>query len=354
MIFGVFADRDHSRSAPSLFRGFPLEFWIARSFPGIEFFPDGVVPEGTGNVLICPPDKLPVARMNPEEVVAWIQSRAEKGEAFSFSEGLFRVRPAALWKKGETPLPDPVAPDFSLELLDPVSDPLQVESRVLALQVQWLKRRGVQVEDPLHFFMEGLQNIGAESVLSSGVVIRGKSRVGKGVRIMPYCFIEDSEIGDGCTLLPGCVIRNSSVGPHAQLGPYSHLRQQANIGASARIGNFVEIKKSDMGKGSKASHLSYLGDATIGTDVNIGAGTITCNYDGESKHPTFIEDGVFIGSGTELVAPVHLHRNSFVAAGSTVTEDVPENALALSRQRQRNLLGWRLKRDKRTKSKKSR
>ena len=185
-------------------------------------------------------------------------------------------------------------------------------------------------------------------------MIRGECRVGKGVRIMPYCFIEDSEIDDGCTLLPGCVIRNSRVGPGAQLGPYSHLRQQSNVGASARIGNFVEMKKSDIGKGSKASHLSYLGDATIGTDVNIGAGTITCNYDGENKHPTIVEDGVFIGSGTELVAPVHLHRNSFVGAGSTITEDVPEDALALSRQRQRNLLGWRLKRGKRAKSKKSR
>jgi bifunctional UDP-N-acetylglucosamine pyrophosphorylase/glucosamine-1-phosphate N-acetyltransferase len=133
---------------------------------------------------------------------------------------------------------------------------------------------------------------------------------------------------------------DSSIGDGAQVGPFAHVRPQTTIGPRARVGNFVELKKTTLGRGSKANHLAYLGDATIGDDVNIGAGTITCNYDGVQKHPTIIEDGVFIGSDSQLVAPVTIGKDAYVAAGSSITEDVPAGALGIARARQQNKAGW--------------
>jgi bifunctional UDP-N-acetylglucosamine pyrophosphorylase/glucosamine-1-phosphate N-acetyltransferase len=137
-----------------------------------------------------------------------------------------------------------------------------------------------------------------------------------------------------------CVITDSSVDNGARIGPFAHIRPQSEVGVDARVGNFVELKKTRIGRGSKANHLSYLGDATIGERVNVGAGTITCNYDGTAKHHTVIEDGAFIGSDTQLVAPVRVGREAYVAAGSSITEDVPPEALAISRGRQVNKEGW--------------
>jgi len=146
--------------------------------------------------------------------------------------------------------------------------------------------------------------------------------------------------------LPGTIVRDSIVEKNVQLGPYCHLRNGSLVKNGAKIGNFVEMKKSVFGHGSKAMHLTYIGDARVGRKVNIGAGTITCNYDGKNKNPTVIEDNVFIGSGTELVAPVTVKRNSYVGAGSTITENVPQNALAIGRQRQRNIPNWVLRKKK--------
>jgi bifunctional UDP-N-acetylglucosamine pyrophosphorylase/glucosamine-1-phosphate N-acetyltransferase len=146
------------------------------------------------------------------------------------------------------------------------------------------------------------------------------------------------------TILNGCVIVASTVSAGAQVGPYAHLRPGSDLGDQARVGNFVELKKTRLGRGSKANHLAYLGDATIGDHVNVGAGTITCNYDGEKKHPTVIEDGVFIGSDSQLVAPVTVGRNAYGAAGSTVTRDVPADALAIARARQENKPDWAARR----------
>jgi bifunctional UDP-N-acetylglucosamine pyrophosphorylase/glucosamine-1-phosphate N-acetyltransferase len=152
--------------------------------------------------------------------------------------------------------------------------------------------------------------------------------------------ITDSEIDDNVMILPGCVIEQSRVRAGARLGPYSRLRPESDIGEGAHVGNFVETKKTRLGKGSKANHLSYLGDSEIGSGVNIGAGTITCNYDGTGKFKTTIEDAVFVGSDTTLVAPVTLKKGAYIGAASCITEDVPEDALAIGRARQIVKPGW--------------
>ncbi len=153
-------------------------------------------------------------------------------------------------------------------------------------------------------------------------------------------MLTDSTLGDEVLVQPCTVVTGCQVGPGVVLGPFAHLREGARIDREAQIGNFVEVKKSKVGSGTKARHLTYLGDATLGEHVNIGAGTVTCNYDGEKKNPTNIEDGVFIGSGSMLVAPVRIGKGAYVAAGSVITEDVPPEALAVGRARQVNKEGW--------------
>jgi bifunctional UDP-N-acetylglucosamine pyrophosphorylase/glucosamine-1-phosphate N-acetyltransferase len=152
--------------------------------------------------------------------------------------------------------------------------------------------------------------------------------VGEGVEFLPYCVVADSEIADGC-----------------RLGPFARLRPGNRLAENVRIGNFVELKKTRLGRGSKANHLTYLGDATVGSEVNVGCGTVTCNYDGERKHPTTIGDGVFVGSDSILVAPIRIGKGAYVAAGSTLTESVPAGSLALGRARQVTKRGWVRKRD---------
>ena len=176
--------------------------------------------------------------------------------------------------------------------------------------------------------------IGADTVIEPFVQLLGSTRIGGDCRVRSYSIIQNSEIGDGVLIRPGCVLDGARVAKGAVLGPYSHLRPGSEIGEGAHVGNFVETKKVRLGKGSKANHLTYLGDAEIGDGVNIGAGTITCNYDGAHKHKTIIEDGVFVGSDSTLVAPVRLGKGSYVAAASCITEDVPEGSLAIGRGKQ--------------------
>ena len=168
----------------------------------------------------------------------------------------------------------------------------------------------------------------------------------KGVVIENGCVIKDSSILDNTRIKPYSVIENSLIMNDVPIGPFSRLRPETYILEGSRIGNFVEVKKSFIGKNTKASHLSYIGDARIGDGVNIGAGVITCNYDGKKKHKTIIEDGCFIGSDSQFVAPVKVGKNSYVGSGTTVTKDVPEGALAVSRVPQRNIEGWALKKMK--------
>ena len=156
----------------------------------------------------------------------------------------------------------------------------------------------------------------------------------------PFVRLVDVEVGTGAQILDHCLLRECVVEAGASVGPFAHLRPESRVGARAKVGNFVELKKTHLGEGSKAPHLTYLGDATVGAGVNIGAGTITCNYDGAQKHPTRIEAGAFVGSDTTLVAPVTVGEGAYVAAGSTITEDVPKDALALGRARQVTKPGW--------------
>ena len=162
--------------------------------------------------------------------------------------------------------------------------------------------------------------------------------------IEPNVHLIDTTVGDDVHVKTGTVADQAEIGDEAMVGPYAHLRPGTRLGKHVKVGNFVETKKAVFGEGSKASHLSYIGDAEVGADVNIGAGTITCNYDGVNKHKTVLEDGVFIGSDTQLVAPVRVGKGAYVGAGSTITKDVPPDALALSRTPQKVIEGWAAKR----------
>lgn len=225
-------------------------------------------------------------------------------------------------------------------VVDLYDDPLAVEDAVVRYQATKYVASGVLFDDYRNFYIEGMLPIGEGSRIGTGVYIKGESSVGKNCTLYPNVFIQNSKIGDNCTLLPGTVVGDSELEDQVQIGPYTHLRNGALVKKGAKMGNFVEMKKSVLGEGSKSMHLTYIGDSHIGKKVNIGAGTITCNYDGVNKNKTTIEDGVFIGSGTELVAPVTIKKNGYVAAGSTITEEVPEDSLGVARGRQRNIAGW--------------
>ncbi|MDM5304066.1 bifunctional UDP-N-acetylglucosamine diphosphorylase/glucosamine-1-phosphate N-acetyltransferase GlmU [Peribacillus frigoritolerans] len=196
-------------------------------------------------------------------------------------------------------------------------------------------RNGVTIIDPLTTFIEADVQIGQDTVINPGSFIKGKSIIGQDCLIGPNTEISDCEIGDGTEVLQS-VVHESSIGSSVKIGPFAHVRPQSDIKDSVKIGNFVEIKKTVFGKGSKASHLSYIGDAEVGENVNIGCGSITVNYDGKNKYLTKIEDNVFIGCNSNLVAPVTVGEGAYVAAGSTITQDVPKQALSVARARQVN------------------
>jgi bifunctional UDP-N-acetylglucosamine pyrophosphorylase/glucosamine-1-phosphate N-acetyltransferase len=203
-----------------------------------------------------------------------------------------------------------------------------------------LMAAGVTIIDPATTYIDPDVEVGPDTVIHPGVSLEGQSRVGAACEIHSHVRIVDSEIADKSVILNFCLIIGSRIAESASVGPFAHLRPESVVGERAKIGNFVELKKTTMGAGSKANHLTYLGDATIGERVNVGAGTITCNYDGTRKHPTIIEDGAFIGSDTQLIAPVRVGKGAYVAAGSSITEDVPDGALGIARGRQANVDGW--------------
>ena len=203
-----------------------------------------------------------------------------------------------------------------------------------------LMAAGVTIEDPATTYIDREVEVGADTVIHPGVALEGKTMIGGGCDIHSGVRIVDSRIGDRVTIHNHCVITNAQVASDAIIGPFAHLRQGAHVGERARVGNFVELKKTVLGPRSKSMHLAYLGDATIGADVNIGAGTITCNYDGVTKNQTVIEDGAFIGSDSQLVAPVTIGKGAYVGSGATIRKDVPPGALAVSAGQQRNIEGW--------------
>lgn len=215
-----------------------------------------------------------------------------------------------------------------------------------------LMAAGVSIYRPETCVIDNDVEISADTILEPFVQILGRARIGSDCRIRSFSIIRDSQIADNVLVRPGCIVDQSTVAAGAQLGPYAHVRPGSEIGENAHVGNFVETKKTRMGRGAKANHLSYLGDSDIGAGVNVGAGTITCNYDGANKHMTVIEENAFIGSDSTLVAPVRIGKGAYVAAGSTITEDVPADALALGRSRQVTKEDWaRRQRDERAKAK---
>ncbi|MBI5098827.1 MAG: bifunctional UDP-N-acetylglucosamine diphosphorylase/glucosamine-1-phosphate N-acetyltransferase GlmU [Nitrospirae bacterium] len=220
------------------------------------------------------------------------------------------------------------------EELFKISDMLR--KRIIA---KWMGK-GVTFIDPDTSFVHPLVSIGKDTIIYPNTYLEGSSKIGNNCIVYPGTRINNSILGVGVIIKDNTVIEESRIGGGTVIGPFAHLRPHSTIGRNVKIGNFVETKKSSIGDGTKASHLTYLGDAVVGRNVNIGAGTITCNYDGENKFNTIIESDVFIGSDSQLVAPVKIGKGAYVAAGATITKNVPAGSLAISRTKQQNLKGW--------------
>ncbi|WP_230655766.1 bifunctional UDP-N-acetylglucosamine diphosphorylase/glucosamine-1-phosphate N-acetyltransferase GlmU [Psychrobacter sp. I-STPA10] len=235
-----------------------------------------------------------------------------------------------------------IEPTFNFEI-EGVNDRIQLaqlERTYQNHQVSQLQQQGVQFADPNRVDIRGTLQAGQDVFIDVNVVFEGNCVLGDNVYIEAGCVIKNSQIGNACHLKPYCVIDQATVGAGVDIGPFAHLRPQTVLADNSKIGNFVETKKSSIGKGSKVNHLSYIGDAVVGEGVNIGAGTITCNYDGVNKSQTIIDDNAFIGSNSSLVAPVHIGKTATVGAGSVITKDVSDDTLAVARGKQVQKEGW--------------
>ncbi len=221
-----------------------------------------------------------------------------------------------------------------------IAEMMDIDAKLRLRSARRLMDQGVTIFRPETTVIDADVTVGADSIIEPFVQLLGKSEIGENCRIRSYSVLENAKLGDKVLVRNGCIIAESQVHDGAVIGPYAHLRPESEIGEGAHVGNFVETKKVRLGNGSKANHLTYLGDAEIGAQVNIGAGVITCNYDGATKNKTTIGDRVFVGSDSTLVAPVTLGSGSYVAAGSCITDDVPEDALALARSRQTIKQNW--------------
>ena len=258
--------------------------------------------------------------------------------------------------QGEYYLPDvlglAVSDGYSVEVVvtddevetQGVNDRIQLEALERSLQIRQaeaLMARGVYLSDKSRFDLRGKLDCAEDVSIDVNVLIEGHVRIARGATIEANCVLKDCTIGEGAIVRAFSHIEGATVGPDCQVGPYARLRPGAELSAKAKVGNFVEVKNSHFGEGAKANHLAYVGDAEIGAGSNIGAGTITCNYDGVNKHRTELGENVFIGSNSTLVAPLSVEDNGFVAAGSTVTSPVGESELAVGRAKQRNIKGWK-------------
>jgi bifunctional UDP-N-acetylglucosamine pyrophosphorylase/glucosamine-1-phosphate N-acetyltransferase len=317
-------------------------------------------PTGYGRVLRAHPGS--------PEVTSIVEQKALKPEQLAAPEinsGIYCFRTSALFAKlgllstdnahGEFYLTDVAAMlvadgervvALTAESVDEVlgantiAEMMHLDAAMRLATAQRLMAQGVTIFRPDTCVIDAQVVIAPDAIIEPFVQLLGATRIGSGARIRSYSVIQSSTIGEDVLVRNGCIMDQAEIADRAVIGPYAHLRPESRIGESAHVGNFVETKKVTLGKGSKANHLNYLGDAVIGAGVNIGAGAITCNYDGVHKHQTTIGDGVFVGSDSTLVAPVTLHDGAYVAAGSSITEDVPSGALALGRSRQVTKEGW--------------
>ncbi|OGT20376.1 MAG: UDP-N-acetylglucosamine diphosphorylase/glucosamine-1-phosphate N-acetyltransferase [Gammaproteobacteria bacterium RBG_16_57_12] len=269
---------------------------------------------------------------------AWL-SRLENNN----SQGEFYLTDVVGMAVGEGVEVQTVAP-ASLEEIMGVNNKQQLaelERAYQRLQAQQLMTQGVTLRDPARCDVRGKVTVGRDVCIDINVLLSGEVRLGNRVNIGPNCVLRDVVVGDDVTILANSVIEQSVIGNHCAIGPFARIRPETQLADGARIGNFVEIKKAQVGPGSKINHLSYVGDTTVGANVNIGAGTITCNYDGANKHQTIIGDDAFIGSGTQLVAPVEVGAGATIGAGSTICRDAPAGELTLSRSPQKTVTGWK-------------
>ena len=224
-----------------------------------------------------------------------------------------------------------------------VNDRLQLAQLERVFQMdraEDLMRGGVTLADPSRIDVRGSVSAGQDCFVDANVIFVGNVVLGTGVQIASGCVITNSVLGDNVQVHANTLVEGASVAADCALGPFARIRPGSDLAAGVKVGNFVEVKKSKLGAGTKASHLTYIGDATIGAECNIGAGTVTCNYDGISKHETHIGDRVFVGTNSTLVAPIEINQDAFVAAGSTITTNVPDETLAVGRGKQRNIPGW--------------
>jgi bifunctional UDP-N-acetylglucosamine pyrophosphorylase/glucosamine-1-phosphate N-acetyltransferase len=240
-------------------------------------------------------------------------------------------------------------------VVDDPAEAMGINSRVQLAEAAAIMRQrinerlmlgGVTLIDPATTYVDEQVQVGADTVIHPGVCLWGETRIGQDCVIEPGVTVENCQVEDQVRLKTGSVLEGSQIGAHSDVGPMAHLRPGTILAGHNKVGNFVETKKAFIGEGSKASHLTYIGDAELGARVNIGCGTITCNYDGVNKHKTIIEDDVFVGSDTQFVAPVRIGRNSLIGAGSTITKDVPADSLALARSPQKVIEGWVLRKKK--------
>jgi bifunctional N-acetylglucosamine-1-phosphate-uridyltransferase/glucosamine-1-phosphate-acetyltransferase GlmU-like protein len=359
MIVATF-DPQNTAFRKYLFRGEDILYWTSRFFSEIPFFPPDEI---RGNFQLAVVfDFSKFLAIDPGQVRALnrlFRNQNTLPEIFSLPGYPFFALPKPALERSKLKIGKGIcrvmAKTGGIRLVElkshcpvlNVKDQLiRIEEHILKYQIDGLLRENVIIEDYSNFYIDGKVTIGKGSRIGSGVVIKGNSHIGKNVVIYPNSYIEGTTIADHCTVLPHCVLMDSILERDARVGPYTHLRNNSVLRQGAKAGNFVELKKSTLGRGSKAMHLSYIGDTTIGKHANIGAGTITCNYDGKKKHTTTIGDNVFIGSGTELVAPLKIGRNSTVGAGSTITEDIPDDSLAIAREKQVTKPGWAKKKKK--------
>jgi len=317
-------------------------------------------PTGYGRVLRAHPDK--------PEVTAIVEQKSLRPDQLATPEinsGIYCFETAAFFGKldslstnnahGEFYLTDVAAmlvadgervvavkADHVNEVLgaNTIAEMMHLDAAMRMETAKRLMAQGVTIFRPETCVIDSAVTVGADTIIEPYVQLLGATSIGTECRIRSYSVIQQSILGNGVTVRNGCILDSAEVSDGAILGPYAHLRPESRIGEGAHVGNFVETKKVTMGKGSKANHLNYLGDAVIGAGVNIGAGAITCNYDGVHKHQTTIGDGAFVGSDSTLVAPVTIGAGAYIAAGSSITDDVPEGALALGRSRQTTKPGW--------------
>jgi bifunctional UDP-N-acetylglucosamine pyrophosphorylase/glucosamine-1-phosphate N-acetyltransferase len=335
----------------------------ARTSPGSLAFATMVLenPEGYGRVVHSP-------EKGPALIVEEKDATAEERQIKEVNAGLYATDAEFLWKtlsrvdarnaQREFYLTDLVAlaaegPGAVAVRVSPVEasgvndqEELSLAARALTRRIaQSLMDAGVTIEDPERFDADEGVEVGPDTVVEPSVRLRGATRVGPGCRIGQGSILASTVVGAGVEIRPYTVTDRARIEDGCVVGPFSRLRPETVLAEGAHVGNFVELKKTRLGRGSKANHLTYLGDATVGSQVNVGCGTVTCNYDGERKHPTTIGDGVFVGSDSILVAPIRIGKGAYVAAGSTLTESVPAGSLALGRARQVTKRGWVRKRD---------